>query len=184
MFSISKNDVSEFLKKEKNTNEFYGSFFSFFPLPPIHLVIPSESRELGATRDLSLQRPSFSLCFSLLLLASNYSFVFKELKIVFNFHIRCFEALPPSEGAMGLDVSFCLWYYFFYLFFFPSTTNTPCHPDGVPRTRGDEGSSTSAPFILTLFLTLTPCFELQFCVFRIEFSFQLSSPSFPLQRGR
>src|SRR5690554_7594524 len=85
MFSISKNDVSEFLKKEKNTNEFYGSFFSFFPLPPIHLVIPSESRELGATRDLSLQRPSFSLCFSLLLLASNYSFVFKELKNVFNF---------------------------------------------------------------------------------------------------
>src|SRR5690554_65924 len=69
MFSISKNDVSKFLKKEKNTNEFYGSFFSFFPLPPIHLVIPMESRELGATRDLALQRPSFSLCFSLLLLA-------------------------------------------------------------------------------------------------------------------
>src|SRR5690554_3809374 len=55
MFSISKNDVSELLKKEKNTNEFYGSFFSFFPLPPIHLVIPMESRELGATRDLVLQ---------------------------------------------------------------------------------------------------------------------------------
>ena len=55
MFSISKNDVSEFLKKEKNTDKFYGSFFSFFPLPPIHLVIPMESRELGATRDLVLQ---------------------------------------------------------------------------------------------------------------------------------
>src|SRR5690554_7481222 len=68
MFSISKNDVSEFLKKEKNTDKFYCSFFSFFPLPPIHLVIPMESRELGATRDLALQRPSFSLCFSLLLL--------------------------------------------------------------------------------------------------------------------
>src|SRR5690554_3895120 len=57
MFLIFKNDVSEFLKKEKNTNEFYGSFFSFFSLPPIHLVIPSESRELGATRDLVLQHP-------------------------------------------------------------------------------------------------------------------------------
>src|SRR5690554_1467200 len=57
MFSISKNDVSEFLKKEKNTNEFYCRFFSFFPLPIIHLVIPMESRELGATRDLALQRP-------------------------------------------------------------------------------------------------------------------------------
>src|SRR5690554_2943396 len=66
MFSTSKNDVSEFLKKEKNTNEFYGSFFSFFPLPPIHLVIPMESRELGATRDLALQRPSFSLLLSTL----------------------------------------------------------------------------------------------------------------------
>src|SRR5690554_2771381 len=66
MFSISKNDVSEFLKKEKNTNEFYGSFFSFFPLPMIHLVIPMESRELGATRDLALQRPSFSLLLSTL----------------------------------------------------------------------------------------------------------------------
>src|SRR5690554_1746095 len=66
MFSISKNVISEFLKKEKNTNKFYGSFFSFFPLPPIHLVIPSESRELGATRDLALQRTSFSLLLSTL----------------------------------------------------------------------------------------------------------------------
>src|SRR5690554_191974 len=66
MFSTSKNDVSEFLKKEKNTNEFYGSFFSFFPLPPTHLVIPSESRELGATRDPALQRSSFSLLLSTL----------------------------------------------------------------------------------------------------------------------
>src|SRR5690554_7575633 len=64
MFSISKNVISKFLKKEKNTNEFYCSFFSFFPLPPTHLVIPMESRELGATRDLALQRSSFSLCFS------------------------------------------------------------------------------------------------------------------------
>src|SRR5690554_1049054 len=74
--------------------------------------------------------------------------------------------------------------FFFYFFFFPSTTNTPCHPDGVPRTRGDEWSRASAPFILTLFLTLTPCFELQFCVFRFMFSFLLSSPSFFLHRGR
>src|SRR5690554_5871800 len=57
MFSTSKNVISEFLKKEKNTDKFYGSFFSFFPLPPIHLVIPMESRELGATRDPALQRP-------------------------------------------------------------------------------------------------------------------------------
>src|SRR5690554_129522 len=78
MFSTSKNDVSEFLKKEKNTNEFYGSFFSFFPLPPTHLVIPSESRELGATRDPALQRSSFSLCFSLLHLASNLVLCFKN----------------------------------------------------------------------------------------------------------
>src|SRR5690554_5684321 len=35
----------------------FFSIFSFFPLPPIHLVIPMESRELGATRDLALQRP-------------------------------------------------------------------------------------------------------------------------------
>src|SRR5690554_7614206 len=67
MFSISKNDVSEFLKKEKNTNEFYGSFFSFFPLPMIHLVIPMESRELGATSDLALLALHSHSC-SLLLL--------------------------------------------------------------------------------------------------------------------
>src|SRR5690554_7622835 len=104
MFSISKNDVSEFLKKEKNTDKFYCSFFSFFPLPPIHLVIPMESRELGATRDLVLQRSSFSLCFSLLLLASNYSFVLNEFKKYFQFYFLHFLALPqkvkqPTEGS-------------------------------------------------------------------------------------
>src|SRR5690554_950930 len=45
-----------------------------------------------------------------------------------------------------------VFFFLFFLFFFPSTTDTPCHPDGVPRTRGDEGSSASAPFILTLAL--------------------------------
>src|SRR5690554_8140463 len=81
MCSPSKNVISEFLKKEKNTHEFYGSFFSFFPLPIIYLVIPMESRELGATRDLALQRPSFSLCFSHLHLASNL--VFRLMSYVF-----------------------------------------------------------------------------------------------------
>src|SRR5690554_3393890 len=99
MFSISKNDVSEFLKKEKNTNEFYGSFFSFFPLPIIHLVIPMESRELGATRDPALQHPSFSFCFSLLLLASNYSFVFLELSFLFNY------PLPRSLSKEGGEIA-------------------------------------------------------------------------------
>jgi len=50
MFSTSKNDVSEFLKKEKNTNEFYGSFFSFFPLPIIYLVMLNERKERGISR--------------------------------------------------------------------------------------------------------------------------------------
>src|SRR5690554_5443110 len=105
MFSISKNDVSKRFPLRRGIRgrmfpSDYGIFFSifsFFPLPPIHLVIPSESRELGATRDLSLQRPSFSLCFSLLLLASNYSFVFKELKNVFNFQKRCFRVLEKRK---------------------------------------------------------------------------------------
>src|SRR5690554_1125019 len=97
MFSTSKNDVSEFLKKEKNTNEFYGSFFSFFPLPIIYLVIPSESRELGATRDPALQRPSFSFCFSLLLLASNCVLCSMSLKNVFNFQKRCFGVFEKRK---------------------------------------------------------------------------------------
>src|SRR5690554_5317171 len=99
MFSISKNVISKFLKKEKNTNEFYGSFFSFFPLPPIHLVIPMESRELGTTRDLALQCSSFSLCFSLLHLASNYSFVFLELCFLFNY------PLPRSLSKEGGEIA-------------------------------------------------------------------------------
>src|SRR5690554_995038 len=97
MFSISKNDVSEFLKKEKNTDKFYCSFFSFFPLPIIHLVIPMESRELGATRDLALQRSSFSFCFSLLLLASNCVLCSMSLKSVFNFQKRYFGVLEKRK---------------------------------------------------------------------------------------
>src|SRR5690554_4194369 len=65
-----------------------------------------------------------------------------------------------------------VFFFLFILFFFPSTTNTPCHPDGVPRTRGDEGPSASAPFILTLFLTLTPCFELRFMFNEFKKCFQ------------
>src|SRR5690554_6998415 len=64
MFSISKNDVSKRFPLRRGIRgrmfpSDYGIFFSifsFFPLPSIHLVIPMESRELGATRDLSLQR--------------------------------------------------------------------------------------------------------------------------------
>src|SRR5690554_7935919 len=104
MFSTSKNDVSEFLKKEKNTNEFYCSFFSFFPLPPTHLVIPMESRELGATRDLALQRSSFSLCFSLLHLASNYVLCLMSLKNVFNFTFFTFWHCRSEERRVGKGV--------------------------------------------------------------------------------
>src|SRR5690554_1959811 len=99
MFSISKNDVSEFLKKEKNTNEFYGSFFSFFPLLIICLLIPFPSRRFSALRGLALQRTSFSLCFSLLHLASNYSFVFLELSFLFNY------PLPRSLSKEGGEIA-------------------------------------------------------------------------------
>src|SRR5690554_1473217 len=74
MFSISKNDVSKRFPLRRGIRgrmfpSDYGIFFSifsFFPLPPTHLVIPSESRELGATRDPALQRTSFSLLLSTL----------------------------------------------------------------------------------------------------------------------
>src|SRR5690554_1555692 len=64
MFSIFKNDVSKRFPLRRGIRgrmfpSDYGIFFSifsFFPLPSIHLVIPSESRELGATRDPALQR--------------------------------------------------------------------------------------------------------------------------------
>src|SRR5690554_2257793 len=88
-----QNVISEFLKKEKNTNEFYGSLFSFFPLPIIHLVIPMESRELGATRDPALQHPSFSL----LILAWNYVLCLMSLKNVFNFQKRCFGVFEKGK---------------------------------------------------------------------------------------
>src|SRR5690554_433255 len=74
MFSIFKNDVSKRFPLRRGIRgrmfpSDYGIFFSifsFFPLPPIHLVIPSESRELWETRDPALQRPSFSLLLSTL----------------------------------------------------------------------------------------------------------------------
>src|SRR5690554_1180775 len=89
MFSISKNDVSKRFPLRRGIRgrmfpSDYGIIFSicsFFPLPSIHLVILMESRELGATRDLELQRSSFSFCFSLLLLASNL--VFRLMSYVF-----------------------------------------------------------------------------------------------------
>src|SRR5690554_5552695 len=108
MFSISKNDVSKRFPLRRGIRgrmfpSDYGIFFSifsFFLLPPIHLVIPSESRELGATRDLALQRSSFSLCFSLLLLASNYSFVFLELCFLFNYPLP--RSLSKEGGELAL----------------------------------------------------------------------------------
>src|SRR5690554_443174 len=74
MFSIFKNDVSKRFPLRRGIRgrmfpSDYGIFFSifsFFPLPPTHLVIPSECRELGATRDPALQRTSFSLLLSTL----------------------------------------------------------------------------------------------------------------------
>jgi len=101
------------------------------------------------------------------------------LQTPFNFY-GCFKSRVPDpvfRSASSLRTTFYLkwlkltsqkryfgvlekrkkykWILWFIFFFFPSTTNTPCHPDGVPRTRGDEGSSASAPFILILFLTLS-----------------------------
>src|SRR5690554_2047387 len=107
MFSIFKNDVSKRFPLRRGIRgrmfpSDYGIIFSicsFFPLPPIHLVIPMESRELGATRGLALQRPSFSLCFSLLHLASNYSFVFLELSFLFNY------PLPRSLSKEGGEIA-------------------------------------------------------------------------------
>src|SRR5690554_6291000 len=76
MFSIFKNDVSKRFPLRRGIRgrmfpSDYGIFFSifsFFPLPSIHLVIPSESRELGATRDLELQRSLAQYSCSILLL--------------------------------------------------------------------------------------------------------------------
>src|SRR5690554_7427056 len=104
MFSISKNDVSEFLKKEKNTNEFYGSFFSFFPRPIIHLVIPSESRELGATRDPALHRTSFSLLLSTL---PPYCLPLPALQRP-SFSLCCSLCPPSSPYASALSCSILL----------------------------------------------------------------------------
>src|SRR5690554_894607 len=99
MFSISTNDVSEFLKKKKNTNEFYGSFFSFFALLIIYLAISMESLELASSRDLALHRTSFSVFLSVFQLASNYSFVFLELSFLFNY------PLPRSLSKEGGEIA-------------------------------------------------------------------------------
>src|SRR5690554_5913304 len=104
MFSISKNDVSKRFPLRRGIRgrmfpSDYGIFFSifsFFPLPSIHLVIPMESRELGATRDPALQRSSFSFCFSLLHLASNYVLCSMSLKSVFNFTFFTFWHCPKK----------------------------------------------------------------------------------------
>src|SRR5690554_3895595 len=90
------------------------------------------------------------------------------------------KRFPLRRGIMGsmFPSDYCIFFSIFSFFFYHKYTLSS------RASEGSEGSSASALFILILFLTLIPCFDLQFCVFRIVFSFQLSSPSFPLQRGR
>src|SRR5690554_1772668 len=112
MFSISKNDVSKRFPLRRGIRgrmfpSDYGIFFSifsFFPLPPTHLVIPSESRELGATRDPALQRTSFSLLLSTL---APYCLPLPALQRP-SFSL-CFSLCPPSSPyASALSCSILL----------------------------------------------------------------------------
>src|SRR5690554_4234564 len=90
------------------------------------------------------------------------------------------KRFPLRRGIRGrmFPSDYGIFFSFFSFFFYHTYTLSS------RASEGSDGSSAAALFILTLFLPLALCFEIQFCVFRIVFSFQLSSPSFPLQRGR
>src|SRR5690554_7664625 len=83
------------------------------------------------------------------------------------------KRFPLRRGIRGrmFPSDYGIFFSIFSFFFYQKYTLSS------RASEGSEGSSASALFILILFLTLIPCFDLQFCVFRIVFSFQLSSRS-------
>src|SRR5690554_5669137 len=87
------------------------------------------------------------------------------------------KRFPLRRGIRGrmFPSDYGIFFSIFSFFFYQKYTLSS------RASEGSEGSSASALFILILLLTLIPYFDLQFCVFRIVFSFQLSSPSFSLQ---
>src|SRR5690554_2214736 len=75
-------------------------FFFLFFLFSSTKNIPCHPERAKGARDLALQRSSFSFCFSLLFLASTFSFVFLELCFLFNYPLP--RSLSKEGGELAL----------------------------------------------------------------------------------